>query len=110
MTIGSGTTCEPLWIDHKVLDDWIRWAIQRNVWKLLKTSRKISGNKGGLEQINTKIKEVLEFLYNREAILSYSTELGTVDRARRTASDFTFEYTRVDMINGVVSVKGVVTP
>lgn len=104
---GSGCTCNGEWIDNKVFDDWLMWAIQRNIWKLIKTSPKISATANGMEQIELKIKEVLQFGLKQQGIQSYKITNRQLSRVLRTSS-FEFEYTRVHAIIGVVSVKGVV--
>lgn len=108
VTWGDGTTCNREWIDSVVFDDWLQWAIQRNVWKLLKTNLKISSNSAGLEQIKLKIKEVLEFGLEQQGILSYTIKEANYDKLTRTSS-FKFNYTRVHAIIGVVSIDGVIT-
>ena len=104
---GSGCTCDGEWIDNKVFDDWLMWAIQRNIWKLIKNSPKISATANGMEQIELKIKEVLQFGLKQQGIQSYKITNRQLSRVLRTSS-FEFEYTRVHAIIGVISVKGVV--
>lgn len=108
-TWGSGKTCDGEWIDHKVNDDWIKWAIRRNVWKLLKDSPKISATKNGVDQIEVKIKEVLEFNLRQNGIISYKVYNPQLNRQQRKAS-FEFSYEREHAIVGVVTVNGTVFP
>lgn len=108
-TWGSGKTCDGEWIDHKVNDDWIKWAIRRNVWKLLKDSPKISATKNGIDQIEMKIKEVLEFNLRQNGIISYKVYNPQLNRQQRKAS-FEFSYEREHAIVGVVTVNGTLYP
>ena len=108
-TWGSGKTCDGEWIDHKVNDDWIKWAIRRNVWKLLKDSPKISATKNGADQIEMKIKEVLEFNLRQNGIISYKVYNPQLNRKQRKAS-FEFSYEREHAIVGVVTVNGNLYP
>lgn len=108
-TWGSGKTCDGEWIDHKVNDDWIKWAIRRNVWKLLKDSPKISATKNGVDQIEMKIKEVLEFNLRQNGIISYKVYNPQLNRQQRKAS-FEFSYEREHAIVGVVTVNGTLYP
>lgn len=108
-TWGSGKTCDGEWIDHKVNDDWIKWAIQRNVWKLIKTSPKISATKNGMDQIELKIKEVLDFNLKQNGIISYKVYNPQLNRQHRKAS-FEFSYEREHAIVGVVTVNGTLYP
>lgn len=108
-TWGSGKTCDGEWIDHKVNDDWIKWAIRRNVWKLLKDSPKISATQNGLDQIEMKIKEVLEFNLRQNGIISYKVYNPQLNRQERKSS-FEFSYEREHAIVGVVTVNGTLYP
>ena len=108
-TWGSGKTCDGEWIDHKVNDDWIKWAIRRNVWKLIKDSPKISATKNGMDQIELKIKEVLEFNLRQNGIISYKVYNPQLNRQDRKAS-FEFSYEREHAIVGVVTVNGTLYP
>lgn len=108
-TWGSGKTCDGEWIDHKVNDDWIKWAIRRNAWKLLKDSPKISATKNGIDQIEMKIKEVLEFNLRQNGIISYKVYNPQLNRQQRKAS-FEFSYEREHAIVGVVTVNGTLYP
>lgn len=108
-TWGSGKTCDGEWIDHKVNDDWIKWAIRRNVWKLLKDSPKISATRNGLDQIEMKIKEVLEFNLRQNGIISYRVYNPQLNRQDRKSS-FEFSYEREHAIVGVVTVNGTLYP
>lgn len=105
VTWGSGTTCNGEWIDNVVFDDWLCWAIQRNVWKLFKTSKKISATEDGVNKIHVKVKEVLDFGIEQDGILSYKITKTEYNRYTRTAS-LDFEYTRVHAIIGVITIKG----
>jgi len=108
-TWGSGKTCDGEWIDHKVNDDWIKWAIRRNVWKLLKDSPKISATRNGDDQIEMKIKEVLEFNLRQNGIISYKVYNPQLNRQQRKVS-FDFSYEREHAIVGVVTVNGTLYP
>lgn len=108
-TWGSGKTCDGEWIDHKVNDDWIKWAIRRNVWKLLKDSPKISATQNGVDQIEMKIKEVLEFNLRQNGIISYKVYNPQLNRQQRKVS-FDFSYEREHAIVGVVTVNGTLYP
>jgi len=107
VTWGSGCTCSGEWIDNKVFDDWLAYAIQRNIWKLFKSLPKVSGSLQGAEQLELKVKEVLDFAVKQQGIETYRISERKVNRAARKAS-FKFEYTRVHAIIGVYSVQGVV--
>ena len=107
VTWGDGTTCSGEWIDSVVFDDWLKWAIQRNIWKLFKSSPKINATDGGVELIKTKIKEVLDFAVEQDGILTYKITDVKYDRITRSSS-FKFNYTRVHAIIGVISIDGVI--
>jgi len=108
-TWGSGKTCDGEWIDHKVNDDWIKWAIRRNVWKLLKDSPKVSATRNGVDQVEIKIKEVLEFNLRQNGIISYKVYNPQLNRQQRKVS-FDFSYEREHAIVGVVTVNGTLYP
>ena len=104
---GDGTTCNGEWIDSVVFDDWLRWAIQRNVWKLFKNTPKINATDKGIEQIELKIREVLDFGVEQNGIISYKVTEKSYDRLSRSSS-FKFNYTRVHAIIGVISINGTI--
>ena len=108
-TWGSGKTCDGEWIDHKVNDDWIKWAIRRNVWKLLKESPKVSATRNGVDQIEMKIKEVLDFNLRQNGIISYKVYNPQLNRQQRKVS-LDFSYEREHAIVGVVTVNGTLYP
>ena len=107
VTWGDGTTCNGEWIDSVVFDDWLRWAIQRNVWKLFKNTPKINATDDGVEQIELKIREVLDFGVEQNGIISYKVTEKSYDRLSRSSS-FKFNYTRVHSIIGVISINGTI--
>ena len=107
VTWGDGTTCNGEWIDSVVFDDWLRWAVQRNVWKLFKNTPKINATDNGVEQIELKIKEVLDFGVEQNGIMSYKVTEKSYDRLSRSSS-FKFNYTRVHAIIGVISINGTI--
>ena len=107
VTWGDGTTCNGEWIDSVVFDDWLRWAIQRNVWKLFKNTPKINATDNGVEQIELKIREVLDFGVEQNGIISYKVTEKSYDRLSRSSS-FKFNYTRVHAIIGVISINGTI--
>ena len=104
---GSGTTADGEWIDHRVFEDWMKWAIQRNVWKLFKASPKVNATKSGLDSIEMKIKEVLDFSVEQSGISNYKITSRSFDRYMRS-SKFNFTYEREHAIIGVVQVNGTV--
>ena len=104
---GSGTTADGEWIDHRVFEDWMKWAIQRNVWKLFKASPKVNATKSGLDSIEMKIKEVLDFSVEQSGISNYKITSRSFDRHMRS-SKFNFTYEREHAIIGVVQVNGTV--
>lgn len=108
VTWGSGTTCNGEWIDNIVTDDWMKWAIQRNIWKLFKLSPKVNATQDGLEKITLKITEVLNFLIDQNGIRSYRITKATFDRLTRSSS-FEFEYEREHAIIGVRNITGKVS-
>ena len=107
VTWGDGTTCNGEWIDSVVFDDWLRWAIQRNVWKLFKNTPKVNATNNGVEQIELKIREVLDFGVEQNGIISYKITEKSYDRLSRSSS-FKFNYTRVHAIIGVISINGTI--
>lgn len=107
VTWGSGTTCAGDWIDNQVTDDWMQWAIQRNIWKLLKSSPKVNATSQGLNLIQMKIEEVLDFLIQQNGIKKYKITKAIFDRYSRSSS-FEFTYYREHAIIGVIAVNGVV--
>lgn len=107
VTWGSGTTCSGEWIDNVVTDDWMKWAIQRNIWKLFKLSPKVNATQDGAEKIALKITEVLDFLIEQSGIRNYKITKIKYDRITRSSS-FEFEYEREHAIIGVRNIKGIV--
>lgn len=105
VTWGSGTTCDGEWIDHRVFEDWLKVAIQRNVWNLLKTSLKVSSTKDGADKISLRVKEVLDFGVKQNGIISYKIKEPKINRVERSCS-IDFEYTRQHAIIGVKTIKG----
>lgn len=108
VTWGSGTTCSGEWIDNVVTDDWMKWAIQRNIWKLFKLSPKVNATQDGAEKIALKITEVLDFLIEQSGIRNYKITKIKYDRITRSSS-FEFEYEREHAIIGVRNIKGIVS-
>ena len=107
VTWGDGTTCNGEWVDNVVFDDWMVWAIQRNIWKLFKISPKVNTTSDGLDKIESKLKEVLDFGIEQDGILTYKITESKFDRLTRKCS-FKFNYTRLHAIIGVVSIDGTV--
>lgn len=108
VTWGSGTTTAGEWIDIKVFTDWMKWAIQQRIWKLLKTSLKVPATEQGAEQIKLCLKEVLDFSVQQQGIEKYEIKKHILNRSSRSLSiNFNFSYSH--SINAVQGVTGYLT-
>lgn len=108
VTWGSGTTTAGEWIDIKVFTDWMKWAIQQRIWKLLKKSLKVPATEQGAEQIKLCLKEVLDFSVQQQGIEKYEIKQHILNRSSRSLSiNFNFSYSH--SINAVDGVTGYLT-
>ena len=108
VTWGSGTTTAGEWIDIKVFTDWMKWAIQQRIWKLLRTSLKVPATEQGAEQIKLCLKEVLDFSVQQQGIEKYEIKQHILNRSSRSLSiNFNFSYSH--SINAVQGVTGYLT-
>jgi len=108
ITWGSGTTTAGEWIDIKVFTDWMKWAIQQRIWKLLRTSLKVPATEQGAEQIKLCLKEVLDFSVQQQGIEKYEIKQHILNRSSRSLSiNFNFSYSH--SINAVDGVTGYLT-
>ena len=108
VTWGSGTTTAGEWIDIKVFTDWMKWAIQQRIWKLLRTSLKVPATEQGAEQIKLCLKEVLDFSVQQQGIEKYEIKQHILNRSSRSLSiNFNFSYSH--SINAVDGVTGYLT-
>jgi hypothetical protein len=86
VTLGSGKTGEGVWINEQVSLDWVKWAIQRNVWKLLYTSEKVNATDEGLTLIENQTREVLDVAVQEGIFSEYKITERKLDRRNNKAS------------------------
>lgn len=86
VTNGSGRTGQGIYINEQVALDWVRWAIQRNVWKLLYTADKVNATDEGLTLIENKVKEVLDVAVEYSIFDKYKITERKLDSKNNKAS------------------------
>lgn len=106
VTLGTGCTAQGVRIEQQVFLDWLKWAIQHNMWNLLYTSEKVPATRGGLSLFEHRLKEPLDYSLDQQAISDYSiTESKIYDQDKVS---FKFKITLMHSILGVDAVEGTV--
>lgn len=94
---GSGLTGQGVLIKEQVSLDWLKWAIQQNVWKLLYTSENINATQDGLQVVENALKEVLDIAVEQKIFSQYKITHKELDRNNNKAS-FKFSATLMQSI------------
>jgi len=106
-TNGSGLTGQEFPIEQQVSLDWVKYAIQKNLWNILYTSRKVSATSNGLLILENGLKEVLDVAVDEGIFSTYQITQRVVD-ANTAKASFKFTAYLVYSILGVDKVEGVV--
>ena len=106
-TVGSGTTADGTKIEYKVMNDWLIWAIQRNLWKILYTKEKVPQTNSGNILMENGLKEVLDVAVTENHFSDYRITEVTQDR-RTNKLSMKFSATLVHTILGVDKVEGTI--
>lgn len=106
-TVGSGTTADGTKIEYKVMNDWLIWAIQRNLWKILYTKEKVPQTNSGSILMENGLKEVLDVAVTENHFSDYRiTEV--IQDIRTNKLSMKFSATLVHTILGVDKVEGTI--
>ena len=106
-TVGSGATADGTKIEYKVMNDWLIWAIQRNLWKILYTKEKVPQTNSGSILMENGLKEVLDVAVTENHFSDYRITEVTQDR-RTNKLSMKFSATLVHTILGVDKVEGTI--
>ena len=107
VTLGTGCTAQGVRIEQQVFLDWLKWAIQQNMWNLLYVSEKVPATQQGLTLMEHRLDEVLRYSLVQEGIQNYKiTSRRVYDKVK---VDFKFKITLTHSILGVDVIEGVVT-
>ena len=106
-TVGTGMTCQQIHINEQVSLDWLVYALQRKLWNLLYTSKKINATVYGLQSLENQIKEILDVSVEQGIFSSYIITERKLDRINNKAS-FKFSATLTQSILGVDKVEGTI--
>lgn len=99
----GGTTASGEWVDVVVFENWLKWAIQTQVFNLMKRSAKPSSI-----QIENSIRTALEAGKSLGGLSSFTVRTTNVDRQNRTAS-YEWEAQLTGAIHST-TITGIVTP
>lgn len=106
VTLGTGCTAQGVRIEQQVFLDWLKWAIQQNMWNLLYVSEKVPATQGGLTLMEQRLDEVLRYSVAQQAIPEYRITERKYDKVKVS---FKFRMTLLHSILGVDVVEGTVT-
>lgn len=106
-TVGTGKTCQEIEINEQVSLDWVKYALQRKLWKALYTSKKINATVYGLQSLENQIKEILDVSVEQGIFSSYIITDRKLDRINNKAS-FKFSATLTHSILEVDKVEGTI--
>lgn len=106
-TVGTGKTCQEVEINEHISLDWLKYALQRKLWKSLYTSKKINATVYGLQSLENQIKEILDVSVEQGIFSSYIITDRKLDRINNKAS-FKFSATLTHSILGVDKVEGTI--
>lgn len=99
----GGYTASGEWADVVVFENWLKWAIQTQVFNLMKRSAKPNPI-----QIENSIRTALEAGKSLGGLSSFTVRTTNVDRQNRTAS-YEWEAQLVGAIHST-TITGIVTP
>ncbi|MBQ0112874.1 MAG: hypothetical protein KBT03_07080 [Bacteroidales bacterium] len=105
VTVGTGTTGQGYPIDQQISLDWLKWAIERNCWNLLKTEEKVNATNNGLLRFEQRLKEVLDEAVYQTLFSNYQITEKKLDRKNNKVS-FKFTANLLHSILGVNKVEG----
>lgn len=106
-TTGSGALTDGTRIEYKIMTDWLIWAIQRNLWKVLYKQEKIPQTRYGDLIMENSLKEVLDVAVSENHFSSY--RITEIKQDRRTNKlSIKFSATLVHTVLGVDKVEGTV--
>ena len=109
-----GKTAESEWVDVMILVDWIYARMQEQIFFRLINTKKIAFTQTGLTMIENEIRSVLSQAQANGGVDTYTVNAPRVlsipemQRAARTAGDFTFE-ARLQGAVSTVIIRGVVS-
>ena len=89
------------------MNDWLIWAIQRNLWKILYTKEKVPQTNSGSILMENGLKEVLDVAVTENHFSDYRITEVTQDR-RTNKLSMKFSATLVHTISGVDKVEGTI--
>lgn len=93
-TLGSGKTTNGVYIHEKISIDWLRYAIQKRMWKLLYNNGKIGSTSTGIDFFKNELITVLKIAVDNNIISSYEIQSVVLDRvANKIAMKFSAELT-----------------
>lgn len=104
-TVGTAETCQQYPINEQVSLDWVKYALQRNLWNSLYGSKKINSTVNGLQILENQIKEILDVAVTEGIFTDYLITKRELDRINAKAS-FKFVATLTHSILGVDKVEG----
>ena len=107
VTVGSGKTGQSIPIEIQVSLDWVKYALQRNCWKLLYSEEKINADSSGIDKFTQRVKNVLDVAVNENIFSTYKITGATIDRPSNKIS-IKFTANLIYSILGVNEVQGVV--
>ena len=99
----GGSTASGEWVDVVVFENWLKWAIQTQVFNLMKRSAKPNPI-----QIENSIRTALEAGKSLGGLSSFTVRTINVDRQNRTAS-YEWEAQLTGAIHST-TITGIVTP
>lgn len=105
VTVGTGTTGQGYPIDQQISLDWLKWAIEKNCWNLLKSSEKVNATNNGLLLFEQRVKEPLDVAVQQNIFSSYTITEKKLDRRNNKVS-FKFTANLLHSILGVDKVEG----
>ena len=99
----GGYSASGEWVDVVVFENWLKWAIQTQVFNLMKRSAKPNS-----VQVENSIRTALEAGKSLGGLSSFTVRTTNVDRQNRTAS-YEWEAQLVGAIHST-TITGIVTP
>lgn len=106
-TVGTGMTCQQIHINEQVSLDWLVYALQRKLWNLLYTNKRINATVYGLQSLENQIKEILDVSVEQGIFSSYIITERKLDRINNKAS-FKFSATLTHSVLEVDKVEGTI--
>lgn len=101
--LSGGYSASGEWVDVVVFENWLKWAIQNQVFSLMRRSAKPDSI-----QIENSIRTALEAGKSLGGLSGYTVKTTNVDRQNRTAS-YEWEAQLTGAIHST-TITGIVTP